>query len=46
MRFYEFAVNTKSSQHAPSTKNQRRVATYEDTTVITPNSDTPYRFSG
>jgi hypothetical protein len=44
---YEFAVNTKSSQYkAPfnEIKNQRRVATYEDTTVITPNSDTPYSF--
>jgi hypothetical protein len=43
----EFAVDTKSSQFkAPFNKinNQHRVATYEDTAVITPNSDTPYSF--
>src|SRR5437764_1111931 len=41
----EFAVDTKSSQYkAPFNEinNQHRVATYEDTAVITPNSDTPY----
>ena len=41
----EFAVDTKSSQFkAPfnEIKNEQRVATYEDTAVITPNSDTPY----
>ena len=41
----EFAVDTKSSQFkAPfnQLKNEQRVATYEDTAVITPNSDTPY----
>src|SRR5216117_2505060 len=41
----EFAVDTKSSQFkAPFNEinNQHRVATYEDTAVITPNSDTPY----
>jgi hypothetical protein len=41
----EFAVDTKSSQFkAPFNQinNQHRVATYEDTAVITPNSDTPY----
>ena len=41
----EFAVDTKSSQFkAPfnEIKNEHRVATYEDTAVITPNSDTPY----
>ena len=41
----EFAVDTKSSQFkAPfnQIKNEQRVATYEDTAVITPNSDTPY----
>src|SRR5437588_9722678 len=41
----EFAVDTKSSQYkAPfiEINNQHRVATYEDTAVITPNSDTPY----
>ncbi len=41
----EFAVDTASSQFkAPfnEIKNEHRVATYEDTAVITPNSDTPY----
>ena len=41
----EFAVDTKSSQFkAPFNEinNQHRVFTYEDTAVITPNSDTPY----
>jgi hypothetical protein len=41
----EFAVDTKSSQFkAPfnEIKNEHRVATPEDTAVITPNSDTPY----
>jgi len=41
----EFAVDSKSSQFkAPFNEisNQHRVATYEDTAVITPNSDTPY----
>jgi hypothetical protein len=44
---YEFAVDAKSSQFkAPfnEIKNYRHVATYEDTAVITPNSDTPYSF--
>jgi len=42
---YEFAVDTKSSQFkAPFNEinNQHRVATYKDTAVVTPNSDTPY----
>ncbi len=42
---YEFAVDTKSSQFkAPFNEinNQHRVATPEDTAVVTPNSDTPY----
>jgi hypothetical protein len=42
---YEFAVDTKSSQFkAPFNQihNMRHVATYEDTAVVTPNSDTPY----
>src|SRR5882672_4799939 len=42
---YEFAVDTKSSQFkAPFNEinNQHHVATYEDTAVVTPNSDTPY----
>src|SRR5436309_12483063 len=41
----EFAVDTKSSQYkAPFNEinNEHRVATPEDTAVITPNSDTPY----
>jgi hypothetical protein len=41
----EFAVDRKSSQFkAPfnETYNEHRVATPEDTAVITPNSDTPY----
>jgi hypothetical protein len=42
---YEFAVDTKSSQFkAPFNQinNQHGVATYKDTAVVTPNSDTPY----
>jgi hypothetical protein len=42
---YEFAVNTKSSQFkAPFNQlhSMHHVATYEDTAVVTPNSDTPY----
>jgi hypothetical protein len=42
---YEFAVDSKSSQFkAPFNQinSQHRVATYEDTAVVTPNSDTPY----
>ncbi len=41
----EFAIDSKSSQYkAPFNEinNEHRVATYEDTAVITPNSDTPY----
>ena len=41
---YEYAVDTKSSQYkAPLNQiyNMHRVTTYEDTAVITPNSDTP-----
>jgi len=41
----EFAIDPTSSQFkAPfnEIKNEHRVATYEDTAVITPNSDTPY----
>ena len=41
----EFAVDTKSGQFkAPFNEinNEHHVATYEDTAVITPNSDTPY----
>lgn len=42
---HEFAVDPKSSQFkAPFNKidNLNHVATYEDTAVVTPNSDTPY----
>ncbi|MBA3482546.1 MAG: DUF1254 domain-containing protein [Pirellulales bacterium] len=42
---YEYAVDTKGSQYkAPFNQidNMHHVATYEDTAVITPNSDTPY----
>src|SRR5271165_3036016 len=41
----EFAIDATSSQFkAPfnEIRNEHRVATYEDTAVITPNSDTPY----
>jgi len=42
---YEFAVDTKSSQYkAPFNQlhSMHHVATYKDTAVVTPNSDTPY----
>ena len=42
---YEFAVDSKGSQFkAPFNKidNLHHVATYKDTAVVTPNSDTPY----
>ena len=42
---YDFAVNRNSGQFkAPFTEivNEARVFTYKDTTVIVPNSDTPY----
>lgn len=45
---YEYAVDKSSSQFkAPfnTLYNEARVYTYEDTAVITPNSDTPYSFS-
>src|SRR5580704_12535370 len=44
----EYAVNKNSGQYkAPfnQIKNEARVFTYEDTAVITPNSDTPYSFA-
>src|SRR5882762_7992670 len=44
---YEYSVDTKSGQFkAPfnQIKNEARVFTYEDTAIITPNSDTPYSF--
>jgi len=42
---YEYAVDRKSTQFkAPFNQinNLHRVATYKDTAIITPNSDTPY----
>jgi hypothetical protein len=42
---YQFAVDPKSNQFkAPFNQlySMRHVATYEDTAVVTPNSDTPY----
>jgi hypothetical protein len=42
---FEYAVDTKGSQFkAPFNQiyNMHRVATYEDTAIVTPNSDTPY----
>ncbi|MGB0134257.1 DUF1254 domain-containing protein [Dokdonella sp.] len=44
---YEYAVDKDSGQYkAPfnQIKNEARVFTYEDTAIITPNSDTPYSF--
>lgn len=45
---YEYAVDKSSGQYkAPLNTlfNEARVYTYEDTAVITPNSDTPYSFA-
>ena len=45
---YEYAVDRESGQFkAPfnQIKNEARVFTYEDTAVVTPNSDTPYSFA-
>ncbi len=45
---YEYAVDRDSGQFkAPfnQIKNEARVFTYQDTAVITPNSDTPYSFA-
>lgn len=45
---YEFWVDKTSSQYkCPMGQlyNERRVFTYKDTAVITPNSDTPYSFA-
>jgi hypothetical protein len=42
---YEYSVDRNSGQYkAPfnQIKNEARVFTYKDTTIITPNSDTPY----
>ncbi len=44
---YEYAVDKKSGQFkAPFNEinNEPRVATYKDTAIVTPNSDTPYSF--
>lgn len=44
---YEYAVDKDSGQYkAPfnQIKNEARVFTYEDTAIVTPNSDTPYSF--
>jgi len=45
---YEYAVDKGGPQYkAPfnQIKNEPRVFTYEDTAIITPNSDTPYSFA-
>ena len=45
---YEYAVDRSSAEFkAPfnELKNEARVYTYQDTAVITPNSDTPYSFA-
>ncbi len=45
---YEYAVDRTSGQFkAPfnQIKNEARVFTYEDTAIVTPNSDTPYSFA-
>ena len=44
---YEYSVDKNSGQYkAPfnQIKNEARVYTYEDTAIVTPNSDTPYSF--
>lgn len=46
---YEFIIDKNSSQFkAPFNElySEARVATYKDTAVVTPNSDTPYSFLG
>lgn len=46
---YEFWVDKSSSQYkCPFNQlhNESRVFTYQDTAVVTPNSDTPYSFLG
>ena len=46
---YQFWVDTNSSQYkCPMNQiyNESRVFTYKDTSVVTPNSDTPYSFCG
>src|ERR1700704_1998649 len=44
---YEYSVDKNSGQYkAPfnQIKNEARVFTYKDTSIVTPNSDTPYSF--
>jgi len=44
---YAYAVDSNSGQFkAPfnEIRNEARVFTYKDTTIVTPNSDTPYSF--
>lgn len=44
---YEYAVDKGGPQYKASfnqIKNEARVFTYQDTAIITPNSDTPYSF--
>src|SRR6202035_6123185 len=44
---YDYCVDKNSGQYkAPfnQIKNEARVFTYEDTAIVTPNSDTPYSF--
>src|SRR2546421_7894106 len=44
---YEYAVDRNSGQFkAPfnQIRNEARVFTYKDTSIVTPNSDTPYSF--
>src|SRR5262245_45061806 len=44
---YEYSVDANSPQYkAPfnQIKNEARVFTYQDTAIVTPNSDTPYSF--
>ncbi len=44
---YDFWIDKSSSQYkAPfnTLYNEARVFTYKDTSVVTPNSDTPYSF--
>ena len=45
---YEFWVDKTSDQYKSGFNelvNEQRVFTYEDTAVVTPNSDTPYSFA-
>lgn len=44
---YEFAIDKSSDQYKGPMNlliNEARVFTYEDTAIVTPNSDTPYSF--